>query len=63
MVIVVGTARDGRLHANRVLIPTASAATGAARGLKAVLAVTMVVWMGLFLYVFRLDRRLRQLEE
>jgi CcmD family protein len=62
-VVLVGTAQDGRFHANRVLIPGAGQETDEGRGLKAVLGVTMVVWVGLFLYVFRLDRRLRQLEE
>ena len=62
VVVLVGVGREGRFHANRALVPTAAAADPA-RGLKAVLAVTMVVWVGLFLYVFMLDRRLRRLEE
>jgi CcmD family protein len=63
VVVLVGTATDGLFRADRVLIPGAAPASDASRGLKAVLAVTMVVWVGLFLYVFMLDRRLRRLEE
>lgn len=63
VVVLVGTAADGRFLAERVLLPGSAPASGPARGLKGVLAVTMVVWVGLFLYVFMLDRRLRRLEE
>jgi len=62
VVVLVGTAGGGLFRADRVLVPGA-AESDPARGLKAVLAVTMVVWAGLFLYVFMLDRRLHQLEE
>jgi CcmD family protein len=63
VVVLEGTAADGRFRAERVLLPGSAPASGPARGLKGVLAVTMVVWVGLFLYVFMLDRRLRRLEE
>ncbi len=36
-------------------------ATGS--GLAAVMAVTLIIWIGLFLYVLRLDRKVRRLEE
>ena len=63
VVVLEGTAADGRFLAERVLLPGSAQASDPARGLKGVLAVTMVVWVGLFLYVFMLDRRLRRLEE
>ena len=63
VVVLVGTAVDGRFLAERVLVPGMAEGGDPARGLKGVLAVTMVVWVGLFLYVFMLDRRLRRLEE
>lgn len=63
VVVLVGTAADGRFLAERVLVPGSAQASPPARGLNGVLAVTMVVWVGLFLYVFMLDRRLRRLEE
>jgi|GEM_PF-3818586 len=63
VVVLVGTAVDGRFLAERVLVPGSEPAAAPARGLMGVLAVTMVVWVGLFLYVFMLDRRLRRLEE
>ena len=28
-----------------------------------VLAVTLVIWVGLFLYIFALDRRVKRLED
>jgi CcmD family protein len=62
-VVLEGVARDGRFHATRVLLPRAGSDADAGRGLKAVLGVTMVIWVGLFLYVLNVDRRLRQLEE
>jgi CcmD family protein len=61
-VVVVGAGRDGRFQATEVLIPGAVAAPDPGRGLTAVMAVTMVVWLGLFGYVFRLHRKLRTLE-
>ncbi len=31
-------------------------------GLKAVMGVTLIIWFGLFVYVYRLDRAVRRLE-
>ena len=33
-----------------------------ASGLKGVMAVTLIIWVGLFAYVYRLDRKVRRLE-
>jgi CcmD family protein len=63
VVVLEGTAVGGRFLADRVLLAGSAQAAAPARGLKGVLAVTMVVWVGLFLYVFMLDRRLRRMEE
>jgi CcmD family protein len=56
-VVVAGSGQGDRFLATEVLVP------GANRGLIAVMAVTLVGWLGLFAYVFRLSRRLRRLEE
>jgi CcmD family protein len=32
-------------------------------GIYSTLAVTLVIWIGLFLYLLRLDRRIAELEE
>ncbi len=56
-VVVIGRWRDGALRAAAVLIP------GTNRGLVGVMTITMIVWLGLFVYVFALDRKLRGLEE
>lgn len=29
----------------------------------AVMAVTLIIWIGLFIYLFKLDRRAKRLEE
>ncbi len=65
LVALVGSAAGGRFRVERVLLPQAArpAAPDGGRGLKAVLAVTMVVWVGLFFYVLAVDRRVRRLEE
>lgn len=34
----------------------------AASGLTGVMAVTLIIWVGLFAYVYRLDRKVRRLE-
>ena len=35
---------------------------GGNSGLVAVMGVTLIIWLGLFLYVFALDRKVRRLE-
>ncbi len=55
-VVVIGRWRDGALRAAAVLIP------GSNRGLVGVMTISMTVWLGLFVYVFFVDRRLRGLE-
>jgi CcmD family protein len=61
-VVVVGEASGGRLRASEVLVPGAAEGPDPDRGLKAVLVVNMVVWLGLFACVLRLGHKLRQLE-
>jgi len=62
VVVLVGQAREGRFEASQVLVPGAARTSAAGRGLKAVAAVTMAVWIGLFAYVLRLHRKLGRLE-
>jgi CcmD family protein len=54
--VVEGRWRDGAFRASSVLIP------GTNRGLFGVMAITMIVWLGLFAYVFWVDRRLTGLQ-
>lgn len=61
-VVVAGEVSGGRLRASEVLVPGAAEWPNPNRGLKAVLAVNMVIWLGLFAYVLRLGHKLRQLE-
>lgn len=62
VVVVVGEASGGRLRATEVLVPGAAEGADPGRGLKAVLGVNIIVWLGLFAYVLRLGHKLRQLE-
>jgi CcmD family protein len=72
LVVVRGAVVDGVLHAAEILIPTADGAAGTAeqldqptdpnRGLRGVMIITMIVWIGLFLYVFWVDRKVARLE-
>jgi CcmD family protein len=69
VVVLVGSSGvEGRFEAAEVLVPTAgppeagNEPAGPARGLQAVAAVTMVVWIGLFVYLLGLHRKLRTLE-
>ncbi len=55
-VVVIGRWRDGAFRAAAVLIP------GSGRGLLGVMTISMTIWLGLFIYVFSIDRRLRGLE-
>jgi CcmD family protein len=56
IVVVEGRWRDGAFRATAVLIP------GSNRGLLGVIVITLIVWLGLFAYVFSVDRRLKGLE-
>jgi CcmD family protein len=56
IVVVEGRWRDGAFRAAAVLIP------GSNRGLLGVMVITLIVWLGLFAYVYSVDRRLRGLE-
>jgi CcmD family protein len=57
IVVVEGRWRDGAFRATAVLIP------GSNRGLLGVMVITLIVWLGLFAYVYSVDRRLKGLEK
>jgi CcmD family protein len=61
-VVLEGEAHSGRFEARRVLIAGAVEGQGSGRGLIAVMVVVVLVWLGLYAYVVRLDRKLRRLE-
>lgn len=63
VVVVRGSAVGGELRAVEVLIPGAAEWPDPGRGLVAVLAVNLIVWLGIFLYLLRLHGRVRHLEE
>ncbi len=48
--------------AGNVAASSAVSDGGGSSGLMAVMGVTLIIWLGLFLYVFGLDRKVRRLE-
>lgn len=61
--LVSGSMADGRLLASQILLPGApSSSRDQSRGLTGVMVISLIVWAGLFIYVFRVDRRVHRME-
>jgi CcmD family protein len=68
--VVSGSMADGRLLASRILLPREPVPVqevqvrteDPATGLTGVMVISLIVWVGLFIYVFRVDRRVHRME-
>lgn len=61
-VVVTGSFEEERLLASEVLIPGAAQWPSPNRGLTGVMAISLIVWLGLFAYMFRVDRKVHRME-